>query len=313
MKRSEWVEQFAAEFTSIPFIREFVFANPQFLKGGLQKEVCDLLAVLRGVGIIGQIKAQEEPGTRADEKLERWVAKRGRDAASQLSGALRTMKDNVVWVQHPRRGRVDFPAGSTHVAHAIAIIEVGGSRVELPDDVPLTIDGVPVTYIDASDFLNLIQQFRSFHEVGDYLSARSALPDDDRRHVGGESVLFEYYMVVDATFRSWTNYDAARAAGAERARRDLLFGYKLARDKPASLVEYVADSLATRLPNYAEGLDAEMMAMFDADEARQRYLQMQEVISDLSLIARRQLGQAMIETSQPQTSEAPRPFIYRAI
>jgi len=53
--------------------------------------------------------------------------------------------------------------------------------------------------------------------------------------------------------------------------------------------------------------------MFDADEARQRYLQMQEVISDLSLIARRQLGQAMIETSQPQTSEAPRPFIYRAI
>ena len=101
MKRSEWVEQFAAEFTSIPFIREFVFANPRYMKGGLQKEVCDLFAVLRGVGIVGQIKAQEEPGTRGEEKLERWVAKRARDAANQLSGALRSMKDNTVWAQHP--------------------------------------------------------------------------------------------------------------------------------------------------------------------------------------------------------------------
>lgn len=313
MKRSEWVEQFAAEFTSIPFVREFVFANPQFLKGGLQKEVCDLLAVLRGVGIIGQIKAQEEPGARADEKLERWVAKRADDAAGQLAGALRTMKSNDIWVQHPRRGRVDFPPGSTKVAHAIAIVEVGGSRVQLPDDVPLTIDDVQVTYIDASDFLNLVQQFRSFREICDYLSVRSALPDDVRRCIGGERVLFEFYMVVDATFRSWTTYDAARAAGAERDRRDALFAYKLARDKPASLVEYVADSLASRLPNYTEGLDSETIAMFDADEGRERYLQMQEVLSDLSLVARRQLGEAMIETSHPQTSEAPSPFTYRAI
>jgi hypothetical protein len=314
-QRTKWVERYAAEFAGVPFIREFVFPNPQHLRKGIQKEVCDLLVSMGDCAIVVQLKAQEDPAARDSGKLSSWIVKKAQEAADQLSGSLRTLDSMDVWCPHPRRGRVEFKAGQLRAIHGIALVECGqGKRIALPN-AGLETQDVPLTYLDASDFLNLIMQLRSFKDIERYLAARTTLGDDVRRYVGGEQVILEHYLLIgDGGFAQWSGYDDAKArADRERSERDRLFQEKHQRDIPATFTEYVADTLATRLPEYRDGLDAATLRMFDADENRQRYLLMQEVLASFSLVGRRQLGAGLLDTFGPPGAAKPSPCIYRAL
>ena len=237
-QRTKWVERYAAEFAGVPFVREFVFPNPQHLRKGIQKEVCDLLVSMGDRAVIVQLKAQEDPAAREPAKLPPWIVKKAEEAADQLSGSLRTLNSMDVWCIHPRRGRVEFKSGQLQPIHGIALVECGqGQRIALPN-AALEAQGVPLTYMDASDFLNVIMQLRSFKDIERYFAARTALGDDVRRFIGGEQVILEHYLLPDATFDNWPGYDAAKArADKERAERDRLFREKQQRDLPATFVE----------------------------------------------------------------------------
>jgi hypothetical protein len=314
MTRSRWIEQYAAQFASISFVREFVFPNPQYEKKEIQKEACDLLLARRDHALVVQMKSQEDPAARDPAKLPGWVVKNARAAAQQLDGALRTLNAAPSWCIHPRRGRVDFAPSTFTTLQGLVLVDCGSSAVQLPDDLPLTARGVAVHYFDTNDFLNVVMQLRSFHDIEKYLTAHAGLPDDVRRRIGGEKIVLEHYALHDGSFAGWTTYDGeARTAAAEREARDHLFQEKQERDKDAGFVEYIADTLATRLPNYQDGLDAETIACFDADKSRQRYLLMQDVLADLSLVARRQLGRGLLEAFGPPTKERKKKLVYRAL
>ena len=314
MKRSEWVEQYAASLTGVPFVREFVFPNPQFIKKGFQKEVCDLLIAARDQAIVVQTKTQEDPDSRDPAKLPGWIQKQAVAAAGQLSGTIGTLRKTGVWCDHSRRGRVEFADGTLRPVHGLVLIDCGATRgVDLPSDAPLSIHGVPVAYLDTNDFLNVVMQLRSFKEVAAYLERRAALPDNARNSIGAEKVLLEHYMLHETSFEGWSFADAATRAAQERPGRDALFQDKQRRDLPATFVEYVADTLAERLPAYAQGIDDATRAMFDADEKRQRYLQMQDVFAGLSLVARRQLGTALLECFGPLGTTPKDGCVYRAL
>jgi hypothetical protein len=311
MQRSEWVEQYAASFAGEPFVREFVFANPKFLKSGIEKEVADLLFVFRGNALVAQLKSQEDPAARDPARLAAWVAKRAHDGASQLGGSLRTLEVRDAWCAHARRGRVTFAAGSLSPVHGLVIVECRDARVHVPA-LPLEVAGTPVAYLDTNDFLNVVDQLRSFRDLAAYLTARAALGEDVRRHLGGERATLEYYLLHDATFDGWTSYDAAATrAAAERIERTAQFTAKHHRDIPARFLEYVADTLAERLSTYREGLDAGTLARFDEDASRLRYLAMQEILCTLSLVGRRQLGAAMLDTFGPPGG--PPRWLHRAV
>jgi hypothetical protein len=312
--RSQWIEQYAARFASISFVREFVFPNPQYTKKQLQKEACDLVIARRDRALVVQMKSQDDPAARDPAKLPGWIEKNARDAAQQLGGSLRTLNAAPFWCIHPRRGRVNFAPGEITTPYGLVLIDCGTASVQLPADLPLSAHSVAVHYFDTNDFLNVVMQLRSFHDIQRYLAARAALPDDVRRRIGGEKIILEHYVLHDASFADWMTYeDAARAAAAEREDRDRVFYEKQARDKDAVFVEYIADTLATRLPNYQDGLDAETRAHFDADENRQRYLVMQDVLADLSLVARRQLGRGLFETFGPPIKHGKKKLVYRAL
>ena len=314
IRRSQWIEQYAARFASISFVREFVFPNPQYTKKQLQKEACDLLIARRDRALVVQMKSQEDPAARDPAKLSGWIEKNARDAAQQLGGSLRTLNAAPFWCMHPRRGRVNFSPGEFTALHGVVLIDCGIASMPLPADLPLSAHGVAVHYFDTNDFLNVVMQLRSFHDIERYLAARAALPDDVRRRLGSEKIILEYYMLHDASFANWATYeDASRAAAAEREDRDRLFHEKQARDKDAAFVEYIADTLATRLPNYQDGLDADTLARFDADENRQRYLVMQDILADLSLVARRQLGRGLFEAFGPPIKHGKKKLVYRAL
>ena len=123
--RTIWAEMHVESFIAPTFIAEFVFRSPQVVDG-TQKEVADFL-VLRGEqALLVSQKCQEDPTSRAGEKLQRWARKRAEGAVAQLKGALRRVGDGrEIWCEHPRRGRVPFPNGLPPITHAIATVEIG--------------------------------------------------------------------------------------------------------------------------------------------------------------------------------------------
>lgn len=294
MQRSEWAEQFAAAFAGIPLVREFVLPNPKYANKGVAQEVCDFILTLRRRCIVCQMKAQEDPDIRTGDKLEKWIRKKAIAGASQLSGALSTMRREPIWCEHPRRGRIDLAVGDLMPVHGMVLLECHGVRVEL-EDIPLDLAGIPVTYMDASDFLNVLDQLRSFSDVDDYVTARTALGADVRHAIGGEQVVLEHFILQNGSFSNWTSYsEAARTGDAERAARDMAFIAKVRADRKDTMqVEHVSDLLATRSDDYADGLTPETVARFDDPARRQRYLLMQEDLADLPLPCRRKLGEGL--------------------
>jgi hypothetical protein len=311
-RRSTWAEQFFEHFASIPLTAECVYYSPQFLDKGIQKEVCDFLIVLRGEALLVSMKSQEDPTKKTGEKLAGWIVKNAGGAFKQAKGALRTLNSNSFWCQHRRRGRVAFAPRSLKIAHLIVITELFGERVKLPDNLPLVIDDIPVTYLAVNDFLNLVYELRTFPDVSAYLNARRGLSAITLRTVGDERPLFEYYILNKGSLAGCLGYEDARImAAANEHNLEMYRQFVAIRDQHAGIIECVSDRLATRLDDYAEGLRPEVAAFYDDPANRKNYLLLQEELCDLDLAARRAVGMQfthVIEKVEKSNEEAPMSF-----
>jgi hypothetical protein len=292
--RTRWAEEQVEVLLSIPLISEFVFRSPQNLEGprNTQREVADLLIEHLGKGLLLSQKAQENPESRDDRRNELWVHKNGKGAVGQLIGALRA-PTTPFWCDHPRRGRVDFPAGLPTIIHGVVVAETFRA-VDLQSfaaDLPLENGGIPITYLSINDFLNLAMQLRTVPELYAYLTARRALPDAALRTFGNEQVLLEYFL-LQGTFVGCSGHKHAETVMEQRAeeRHEVLNRMADYREGSAYL-EYVTDALATRSATCLDGLPEHLAASFDPDESRSNYLRMQSILSDITLRERAMLGQ----------------------
>jgi hypothetical protein len=288
-QRTDWAEYFVEQMATQPLISECVYRSPQ-RTDKTQKEVVDLLLALGGRAIPLSLKCQQEPGSRSLEKETGWVVKAATSAANQVKGALGALTGSSFWCEHPRRGRVQFSAGELRPVHGVVLVETL-NPVVLPLELPLHIDGVPISYLSVNDFCNIVQELRTIPEIEAYLDARRALPLDALRTVGTEKPLYEYYLLNDETFSGCLGPDDARLVSSARADelRSAL-ERKAEADRYAGLIERVADCLAERNPNYLDGLAEEYQAYFDSPEARKGYLQLQQELCDLRLAGRALLG-----------------------
>ena len=288
--RTRWAEEQSEELLAVPFISEFVFRSPQ-VQDKTQKEVADLLIFHRGKGLLVSQKAQEDPESRGELKNELWALKYAKAAVSQLVGALRSGHKNI-WCDHPRRGRVDFPDGLPSIAHGIVIVEPF-RPVDLQSaaaDLPLDSGGIPITYMSINDFLNVGTQLRTVPELHAYLDARRDLPESALRCVGDELVLFEYFLLFGTLRLPGGHGEAMQVLESRQADVKALRERMVEHRYYSSLLEHVADELATRSPTCLEGLSPELAALFDPAPMRQSYLRMQEVLTDLTLRERAELG-----------------------
>jgi hypothetical protein len=290
-QRTQWAEQQTQQFLSIPLISEFVFRSPQRLDGTLQKELADLLVVHKSRAVLVSQKAQEDPDSRDEHKNELWVLKNAKAAVSQLVGALR-LPTTPFWCDHSRRGRVEFPAGLPPVEHGVVIVETF-RPVDLHSsatDFPLQYGGAPITYLSINDFLNVAMQLRTAPELYAYLDARRELSDEALRRIGDEQTLLNFYL-MHGTFKACPGHQDALQALTEKAEElEGLWSRMKDYRYNSSLLEHVADELATRSSSCLEGLTAELLEKYDPSESRENYLRMQEVLADLSLRERAELG-----------------------
>ncbi len=304
-QRTDWAEAFIAQLASQPLISEGVYRSPQWTDK-TQKEVTDILLVLRDQALVLSLKCQQAPGTRSLEREAAWAAKAAAHALSQIQGGLRTIANGTYWCDHPRRGKVQFTPGELKPSHAIVLVETT-EPVELPDQLPLMAAGTPVSYLGASDFCNLVEQLRTLPEIVTYLDARRTLPVESLRVIGKERSLFSYYLLNGERFTQCIGTDDAAVVMAARAGElRTALAHKAEADRYSGLIERVADCLAERNPEYLSDLSTEEQSRFDPPTERRNYLRVQEELCDLRLAERALLGQhfaglmARVET-------APRP------
>lgn len=305
LTRTEWAEHQVEELLSAPLISEFIFRSPKH-KVPTEKEVVDYLIIHKGEGILVSQKAQEDPEARSQARNEVWVRKQIVGATAQLCGAIRNPKDLPKWCEHPRRGRVEFPR-LPHIFHGIALAETRYAVDLRPaaSDLAREFMGVPLTYLALNDFLNLVVQLSTIPELLEYLAARRRLAPSVFYGIGDEKVLFETYLMMGGAFEDVKTHDDARRVisgnpvEVERAlQRNAEYLYH------SGLMEYVADTLSQRDPNYAKDLPAGVMAMFDPDGERRHYLLLKEILADLRLRERAELGKAFDEVSKGVAGQA---------
>ena len=299
LTRTEWAEYQVEELLSVPLVSEFVFRSPKH-SDPTEKEVVDHLILHNGEGILLSQKAQEDPEARTPARNEAWVRKQIAGAASQVCGAIRNPKDQPKWCEHPRRGRVEFPC-LPRIIHAIALAETTHAVDLTPtaSDLPEDYLGVPLTYLALNDFLNLVMELRTIPELLEYIAARRRLASSTFYRIGDEKVLFEAYLLNGGTFGVVATHEDARRLLLER-QNDVKEALRRNTENLyySGYMEYVADELSVRDPDYARGLSAAVVAMFDDDGNRRHYLLLKQILADLRLRERAELGKAFLEVSE---------------
>ncbi len=303
LPRTEWAERQTQELLSIPFVSEFVFRNVRTADGKTPHQAGDFLILHRGSGILVEQKCQEDPTARTDVKTALWARKNAKAGWKQLRRALTRPKDRPVWCDHQRRGRVEFP-GLPVIRHGIVIVEVFQAVDLQPDaqSLPLEHCGMPITYLSVND---LAVSLRTVPELTEYLAARRSLPHADLRVIGDEKSLFYFYLSNGGSFAGCVGRaDARIAVASQQHRLHELLERKQEADRYSFFLEYVADSLATRHPNFASGLPTDVPVAYDPAGKRSNYLEMQTELADLRLRERAELGRAFDGAAQRLSDEA---------
>lgn len=314
IQRTDWAERRVEEFLSVPFFSEFVFRDVRTTEHRKQEQVADFLISHRQTGVLVEQKSQEDPTAKTGPKLNQAALKKAKQGWSQLRRALARSRRFPVWCEHPRMGHIDFPDGLPPIQNGVVAIEVF-EPVDLgsgADNLPLDHDGVAITYISLNDFLNLAVLLRSIPELTDYLAARRSLPSADLRQIGDERTLFSLYLINDGSFAGCAGLSDARlAVAAQQDRVEDAFRRKFEADQHAHLIEHVADELATRNPNYAEGIPESLLAAYDLTSQRQNYLEMQAALADLRLRERAELGRSFHSVIE-RVAQKDQGFTFRA-
>lgn len=289
MQRTDQMELLLEQLAILPLTWENVYRSPQYT-AQLDKEVVDLLLILRSNGIFISLKCQQNPDSRTKDKLYRWVQKSALYAVRQISGGIRTSKTREFWCTHHRRGRVTFEPNQISPVRAVILIE-SHQTIQLNQELPLEIDSIPVSYFTLDDFLNLLNELRTFNDLLKYMETRSSICQELQRTLGIEQDIFEQYVLQRGSLRGVSDLKNLQKNNLEQKSEILQLITKRNHDNQlAAPIERLSDNLSTRLENHEEGLDEVHRNRFDPNSQRRNYLLIQNELCDLVLDERRKMG-----------------------
>ena len=312
MQRTDQAEMFLEQLASIPLTWEYVFRSPQYT-GKVDKEVVDLLFVLRNRAILITMKCQQDPEKRTGDALVRWVRKSAKAGLKQLAGGIRTCRSRELWCRHPRRGRVSFGAGEIRPVRAVVVVETL-EEVTLDKEMPLEVESVPVTYLSLNDFLNILTELRTFNDLLLYLEARDSMGGSLQRAVAVEKDVFAYYVFRGGSVRGTETLPGVRdEIGRGQAEVRELIAERRALNLQGRSIEELSDRLSRRLESHESGLSEELALLFDPGSERSNYLLMQDELCDLVIDERRRLGGLLDDLVEKSVrEELNEGMIYRA-
>ena len=216
-------------------------------------------------------------------------------AATPMTGREtgRAPGEREFWCNHPRRGQVSFKPNQIEPVRAVVVVETL-EEVALSQDIPLEVNGVPVSHLSVNDFSNLVIEMRTINDLILYLDARCSICPELQRTVGIEKAIFEFYVLYRGSPREADGmHDILKELCERRDEVEELINSKKRDDLQAAHLERVSNDLSTRLDEYEEGLDEGIVELFDPASRRRNYLLMQDELCDLVLDERRRLGASL--------------------
>lgn len=185
-------------FVEHAFSPDFVFRSPQHMKGGKHKETTDVFALFGDVALAIQVKAQatDEDGAQpwADHG---WTTRNLAKAASQIKGAIRTIKaGQIVRLENARRGSVQFSADMFRYVYGLIILNHNSPPFDAHEVVPsIATIGSPVHVVSFADFYNLASFLDTPVDLIGYFEVRGQIlvPTLNPR-VHEEQRAFEFYV-----------------------------------------------------------------------------------------------------------------------
>ena len=125
------------------------------------------------------------------------------------------------------------------------LTELFNDVVELSSDSLLVLDNIPVTYLSLNDFLNLINELRTFPDISSYFMARRMLPSKYLQKIGVERSYLEYYLQNSESFIEWNTSFEVKSNYKQNSDWEKLQSSRLIKQRNASILEFVSDALAT--------------------------------------------------------------------
>jgi hypothetical protein len=186
------------QFVEHAFSPDFVFRSPQHLKSGKHKETTDVFALFDDVALAIQVKAQalNADGTPAAEDLD-WTKRNLKKAASQVKGAIRTIKaGKIARLENDRRGAVQFSTDMFRYVYGLIVINHTSSPFDAREIVPeLANIGHPVHVLSFADFYNLARVLDTPVDLISYFEVRTQIliPTFNPK-VHAEQQAFEFYV-----------------------------------------------------------------------------------------------------------------------
>ena len=117
MQRTDYAETFLERFVSIPLISENIFRCPNYLDKTTDKELVDLLLILKTEGIFISMKCQQDPQHRTGSSLILWGRKSAQAALRQVKGGNQNIQKPRLLV-YPPTARTRFFQRKRHCSYS---------------------------------------------------------------------------------------------------------------------------------------------------------------------------------------------------
>lgn len=167
-------ESFVEWFCNETFFDDYVFKNPKYYRGKLEKELCDVLVLFEDVVVIFEVKTattlRKQPGVE-EEKIRSWVNKKVLQAHAQIQGARSAIKKRLVKVVgNDRRGQVPIGDPDSLRYFGVAVVDHPDWTRCGPE--PETSDDMMIIELSFGQLRELLTELSTVGDVVDYLTWR---------------------------------------------------------------------------------------------------------------------------------------------
>ena len=209
-------ERFVAELCESAAFADYVFANPKYLRGSLEKELCDVLVLFENTVFLIQIKTASRSAHYQfhPEKRQKWKKKKIAAATKQLEGAHRAMLNKrITTVSNERRGRVTLPDPAELRFFGLVVVDYLKEEPLHPGVLPLPhVDGMKTLLFNFGDLVVLTHELSTIGDLHDYINIRAEL----------QSVIFEDSDELDLLAFFKTHRDVFDLRDADTSLPDFL-------------------------------------------------------------------------------------------
>ncbi len=290
-------ENYVERLCSLAFAKDFVFRSPKYGRGSAEKELCDVLVLADTTALLFEVKTPDM--TRATrwprEKITRWVAKKTREATSQLEGGFRALVKGLVPNVTNARRTVPLQHGAISRFHAIAAVH-HPRGVALARPPVFECRGVRCDMLIASfdDLSAMLRELSTINDVVDYLQVRQRLMARSSELPGSELDMLAAYKSqwpkleyalensLDVRFRDdvWSKYATPELL---QARDD--------RNRPSVFIDNLIDRLHTSRGYVPEHLPPGTRPIDD-------YARIALLLNGLRRVERRDLGRLVLHKAR---------------